>query len=73
MATAEDGTFEATLTIGGGPDITSVAVETRVTRVAGVARCQVNTESGGSDDIQVTGTFSWQSQPEVTTAVKLAS
>ena len=60
VETVEDGTFAATLNIGGGPGITSVAVETRVTGAAGVARCQVSTESG--DDVQVTGTFSWESQ-----------
>ena len=41
VATAEDGTFGATLTIGGGPGITSVNVVTTVTGAQGTAQCSV--------------------------------
>ena len=41
VATAEDGTFAATLTIGGGPGITSVNVVTTVTGAQGTAQCSV--------------------------------
>lgn len=41
--TAADGTFEAFLTLGGGPGITSVNVVTSVQGAAGTASCTVHT------------------------------
>ena len=64
VATAEDGTFAATLTIGGGPGITSVNVVTTVTGAQGTARCSVaidepiceNPVCAGSDGSVYAGT-----------------
>jgi hypothetical protein len=43
VKTAADGTFEAFLTLGGGPGITSVNVVTSVQGAAGTASCTVHT------------------------------
>lgn len=40
--TLPDGTFEAYITVGGGPGITSIGVTTTVTGADGTARCSVN-------------------------------
>jgi hypothetical protein len=51
--TGPEGTFEALMTIGGGPGISSVAVTTNVTGADGAAHCSVDI---GTDE--VTGNFS---------------
>lgn len=55
--TYPDGTFEAYLTVGGGPGITSIGVTTTVTGADGSANCSVNVTTGSSTGLP-TGSFS---------------
>ncbi len=60
--TAADGTFLGTVTVSGGPGITSVAVVTTVTGADGSANCSVNIPAPG-----VTTTPSPTTTPSLTT------
>lgn len=66
--TYPDGTFEAYLTVGGGPGITAIGVTTTVTGADGAANCSVNittasTSSGTSRSFSQTITISEHTAP----------